>query len=591
MTENPGPVCVAPPAPDLQAKIQASRRRMAARQALPAATTVDLLDLRTLTLILGRSPSTRPDTFGRSAPARAITGTRRALVLIVDFSDEAATQTQSHYTDMLFSSGAYPTGSMRDFYTEASYGALTVDGLVSGTGGPTPGWYRAPQPKSYYTNGGFGYGDYPNNSQKLVEDLVALAAPHVDFSDYDNDGDGIVDALVVLAAGTGGEVTGDSGDIWSHAWAVPTPVDVDGVAVSGYFIAPEDGRVGVMAHELGHSLMHWPDLYDTDYSSSGTGSWDLMAGGSWNSGGDRPAHPTAWCKLKAGWVAPTVVSGTHVDTTVYPYETHPQVLQLPVGAPGGSEYFLATNRQRTGFDDGLPGAGLIIEHVDESRGNNTDELHYLVDIEQCDGLQDLNRNANRGDAGDAWPVGGGTVFDAGSTPASRAYDGTDSEIAVTAITASGMDITARFSVRERATTMSSMIGTWNLMVDWGNDGAPVPAGPLTFNADGTWSYAFGGGRWIQVEGVAAWTFTNAPGLVYTGSITHNAVLGIMGYTSDPPNPGTGSFYLVSQAASPAPDDGQLAALTADNDPAVFRMKAGSQADSSAEVPTVGAAQA
>jgi hypothetical protein len=35
-------------------------------------------------------------------------------------------------------------------------------------------------------------------------------------------------------------------------------------------------------HELGHLLLGQPDLYDTDYSSRGTGRWDLMAGGSWN---------------------------------------------------------------------------------------------------------------------------------------------------------------------------------------------------------------------------------------------------------------------------------------------------------------------
>jgi immune inhibitor A len=574
VTDNPLPFCVAPPTPELQAKILASRRRLTAREALPEHATVDLLDMRTLTLIIGRSPSTRSDTFTRSGPAPAVTGTRRALVIIVDFPDEVATQTQAHYTDMLFSSGSYPTGSMRDFYTEASYGALTVDGVVSGNGGPTPGWYRAPQPKSFYTNAGFGFGGYPHNSQKLVEDLVALAAPHVNFSDYDNDGDGIVDALVILAAGTGGEVTGDSDDIWSHAWAVPTPVAVDGVAVSGYFIAPEDGKVGVMSHELGHSLMHWPDLYDTDYSSSGTGSWDLMAGGSWNGGGDRPAHPSAWCKLKAGWVTPVVVDGSSVDATIRPYATDPQVYQLPVGAAGGNEYFLASNRQQIGFDDNLPGSGLIIEHIDDSRSNNTDETHYLVDIEQCDGRRDLNRNANRGDADDAWPGGGSSTFDGASTPSSTAYDGSDPQISVSAITSSGTDITAHLSVREGAPAdMSSIVGTWNVMVDWGNDGAPVPAGPFTFNANGTWSYPFGGGRWIQVDGVAAWTFTNAAGLVYTGTITHNAVLGIMGYTSAPPNPGTGSFYLVSRAASPsAEDDGRLSGLSEDNDPAIFNTK-------------------
>ena len=168
-------------------------------------------------------------------------------------------------------------------------------------------------------------------------------------------------------------------------------------------MAPEDGRIGVMAHELGHLLMGWPDLYDTDYSSAGTGAWDLMAAGSWNSGGDRPAHPTAWCKLQAGWVVPTVIYNAEQDVTLDPYANVGQVVKLPIGAQNATEYFLLSNRQQAGFDDQLPAAGMLIEHCDDNQANNTDEDHYLVDVEQADGRRDLNLNANRGDATDVFP--------------------------------------------------------------------------------------------------------------------------------------------------------------------------------------------
>lgn len=80
-------------------------------------------------------------------------------------------------------------------------------------------------------------------------------------------------------------------------------------------------------------------------------------------------------------------------------------------------------------------------------------------------------------------------------------------------------------------TGSSIVGTWNTFVDWGCDGNPIVANPLTFNADGSWTYRFGGGRWVQVEGMWFFDFTNAPGLVYTANVTLNAVVGIMGYPS------------------------------------------------------------
>ncbi|MBD3334271.1 MAG: hypothetical protein GF355_02040, partial [Candidatus Eisenbacteria bacterium] len=56
---------------------------------------------------------------------------RQAIVILVDFDDNEANQDDyppQHYDDMLFSEGIYPTGSMRDWYLENSYGEFGVDG-------------------------------------------------------------------------------------------------------------------------------------------------------------------------------------------------------------------------------------------------------------------------------------------------------------------------------------------------------------------------------------------------------------------------------------------------------------------------------
>ena len=437
--------CVMPPAPDLEKRILAAKSLFQAGHDLSDAGE-DALGPREFTLITSRPARTRPNTFVDAKPdAAPVVGTRRAIVLLVDFSDAPATQTQAHYNDLLFSTGLYATGSMRDFYREASYGKLDVVGQVSGTGGPTAGWYRAPQPKSYYTNGNYGFGAYPQNAQRLVEDVLALADPHVNFSGFDNDGDGTVEALVLICAGTGGEQSGNVNDIWSHKWGI-TPQTRDGKTISTYFMAPENGRVGVMAHELGHLLMGWPDLYDTDYSSAGTGKWDLMAGGSWNGGGDTPAHPTAWCKARVGWLTPTVVWNAAHSVTVPPFETNAVAYKLPVGSASSSEYFLVSNRQQARFDVAIPGEGLLIEHVDDTKNNNTDENHYLVDIEQADGRRDLNLNANRGDATDPYPTSTNTAFTGSTTPNSNGYSGTTSNISVTNIARTGDNITADINV-------------------------------------------------------------------------------------------------------------------------------------------------
>lgn len=435
---RPGPEqieCRVPPSPEAQRRIDAARRRLDAGLSLPDRPTKDQLDLRTLSLILSRPAATRPNTLVSIRRDRApVIGTRKVVVLLVDFPDKQGSRSKESIHELLFSRGSHATGSMRDYFAEVSGNRLDVTGEVHG-------WLRAPQSKSYYTNGDYGFGAYPRNAQKLVEDVLDLADGVVDFSPFDNDGNGVIEALVVIAAGSGGEQTLNVNDLWSHKWSI-TPRTVDGRSVTAYFMAPEDGRVGVMAYELGHLLLGMPDLYDIDYGSRGTGSWDLMAAGSWNNGGDTPAHPCAWVKTKVGWADVDTVFNAEKDVTLAPYANSNSVVRVSIDSVDGKQYFLLSNRRKTGFDAHLPGEGLVIEHVDENQQNNSDESHYLVDIEQCDGKRQLNTNENAGDAGDTWPAGGQSRFNAGTTPSSKRYDNIDSQVDISAIASTGANITA-----------------------------------------------------------------------------------------------------------------------------------------------------
>jgi immune inhibitor A len=425
-----------PPSPELERKIISTKRRFLTGEALPREATSDILDLHSFVSIINRPAYTRPHTL--QAPVSTpipVTGERRALVLLVDFQDNPATKPRQHYLDMLFSSGKYPTGSLRDYYYEASSHKLHVTGDGWGE------WQRAPKPYSYYADGKYGFGEYPKNATKLVEDAIDIAAGYVNFADYDVDGDGEVDALFIVHAGQGAEVTGTTGHIWSHMSNIP-PKTVDGVRVSRYSMEPEDGNIGVFCHELGH-VFGLPDLYDYDMDSAGTGIWDLMAGGSWNNGGLTPAHPVGWCKTRLGWVEPQLISGSQGNITLRPSILFPEIYRLPANGNGngnGSEYFLIENRKRTGFDSYLPGDGLMIQHVDENQKNNNDQGHYLVDIEQCDGRCDLNKNSNRGDEEDLFPTKSGNAFSAITNPSSKTYAGEDSKVALKNIRRSGENI-------------------------------------------------------------------------------------------------------------------------------------------------------
>jgi immune inhibitor A len=73
-----------------------------------------------------------------------------------------------------------------------------------------------------------------------------------------------------------------------------------------YLTVPEDAKLGVIAHELGHLLFGWPDLYDSGPKggrvTEGLGDWCLMASGSWNNNGRTPGYPSAWCRHVQGLV-------------------------------------------------------------------------------------------------------------------------------------------------------------------------------------------------------------------------------------------------------------------------------------------------
>ena len=411
-----------------------------------------------------------PGAVDRPEPVKAaVDQSREILVLLVDFSDNTQSHASAEFEQLLFGSG---TASMRDYYSQASFGSVTIGGQIAG-------WYRSGQPYSYYLGDSFGiYGRYPRNSQGLVAALVAAADADVDFSRFDFDHDGVVDDLLVVHAGPGAEETGDGRNIWSHKWQLsdttsgsPGPVPTqDGVTVDAYSIQPERFAggglmsIGVFCHEFGH-LLGMPDLYDTDYSTLGLGYFCLMAAGSWGRAaasdppGSCPVLPCAWNRYLLGWVRPESVEQGGVDSVeaallpaaaanpaAYRVLSNPSGVDWRFGGEGSGEYFLVENRQRIGFDRGLPGSGLLILHVDESQAGNNTEAHPLVGILQADHAPGyaLPKDDPGKDA-DLWKQSD-TGVRSFTVPSSAFYDGVQSGAAVYAISGSDSVMTAGLKV-------------------------------------------------------------------------------------------------------------------------------------------------
>ena len=225
------------------------------------------------------------------------------------------------------------------------------------------------------------------------------------------------------------------------------------------------------------------------------------AGGSWNQQnrkGDRPAHMTAWSKYFLGWVNPTPVTGAMTAETIDAASAAADVYRAGTGSPVTAigEYFLIENRHRSGFDTGLPGSGLAVWHVDESKAStsnsdNADECvppadcsstHYRVALVQADNRWDLENKNNRGDGGDLFSnTAAGLSHD--TAPSSDLYAGIASNFSATNISASGprmsVDLSTAssssgvFGFREAAISVGEGAGSVSIAISrtGGNAGA------------------------------------------------------------------------------------------------------------------------
>lgn len=273
-----------------------------------------------------------------------------------DFDLWVADFSTLHYQDMLFTPGGwsfaadhpyYPDehrGSMHDYFLEQSYGSYTVEGDAYG-------WFTVDKPEAYYGDDHPQWGTdsmLPGTDADMLDDVVGVinAAAAINWADYDLldlydlDGDGdiyepdcIVDHPLFVHAGIdqsgGGGAQGDDA-LWAHSasyWVNvdPTPrtctFNLGGVnwtILYNYTVMPEDGGVGVFAHEHAHDL-GLPDEYDTIYSGYGSsqGFWTLQASGSWigRPAQTQPSDMSIWAKYNLGWVAAgDNLAVTHVDS-------------------------------------------------------------------------------------------------------------------------------------------------------------------------------------------------------------------------------------------------------------------------------------
>jgi len=288
-------------------------------------------------------------------PDRAVDNT---TIWAPDFS-------QPYFKELLYSQQDGDV-SVANFYDEMSSGRYTVTGDVTD-------WVTVPGTGKSYgdnTEGDAITWNFVNDTMngwytaqlkagKTVAQIDAYLSQFDVWDRYDQDGDGdfdepdgYLDHFQAVHSGMGEEVGGGVlGDdaIWSHRWYNQTTrIGAGGPTVAGktvpyggarlgqskywvgdYTVEPENGGVGVFAHEFGHDL-GLPDLYDTSGNSGGaensTAFWTLMSSGSYGSTGrpedgigTKPIPMGAWEKLQLGWLNYQVVqAGATANTKLGP---------------------------------------------------------------------------------------------------------------------------------------------------------------------------------------------------------------------------------------------------------------------------------
>ncbi|MFI9750198.1 immune inhibitor A domain-containing protein [Streptomyces collinus] len=248
---------------------------------------------------------------------------------------------RDYFQDLYFGSGK-GVDSVKTYYEKQSSGRYSVDGEVSD-------WVKVPYNEARYGNNACGDTNCSSVWNVVSDGLNAWvsqqkAAGRTDAQikadvarfdewdryDFDGDGDfnesdGYIDHFQIVHAGedesAGGGAQGTDA-IWAHRWYAfgtdagatgpennklgGAKIGDTGIWVGDYTVQPENGGLGVYAHEYGHDL-GLPDHYDTAGGENSTGFWTLMSSGSWlgtgkNEIGDLPGDMTAWDKLQLGWL-------------------------------------------------------------------------------------------------------------------------------------------------------------------------------------------------------------------------------------------------------------------------------------------------
>ena len=356
----------------------------------------------------------------------------RGLVILVNFADVAFETSKAEMDSMLtgedynrnysytYRGRTYNVnskGSARQYFYDSSHGQYNPQFDVVGP-------VTISKNMAYYgKNNSYGDDSHPEH---MINEACKLADSEcgIDFSQYDNDKDGYVDFVFVIYAGYGEADGGDSNTIWPHSWYLQTAAGIncklDGKIVDLYacgneldYYSKKHTGIGTFCHEFSH-VLGLPDLYVTNNASHNTlNEWDIMDYGPYNNEGNTPPAYSAYERFFMGWLQPRLIVNPENVELKDLQENNEALLisstdqhNLIGNDPDPTTFYLVENRQQKGWDEHLPGHGLMLTKIQynynrwyQNSVNNTSSK-MGVDLIEANG-----KASNSGKATDLFPAG------------------------------------------------------------------------------------------------------------------------------------------------------------------------------------------
>lgn len=366
-----------------------------------------------------------------------LSGSPKGMAILVEFQDKkfSMDDPQDYYYRYLNQPGFNDhggTGSVSDYFYDNSMGVFTPDFDVYGP-------VTLPNPYKYYGENARGGDDM--RAEEMIIDGCTILDEVVDFSAYDYDEDGFVDNIYVIYAGEGEATSTDEDTVWPHSYELSVNYSylwVDGVIIDSYACSNEvvngvPEGIGNFVHEFSH-VLGLPDLYSTVSNMAFTpGEWTVMDQGSYNNDSRTPPYYTAFERYALGWISPKILGESEDKVTLDNIAANECCL---IPTADENEYFLLENRQQVGWDEYLPGHGMLVWHIHyvpriwEMNTVNNNVNHQYVDIIEAD-----NRRSERNRDGDTFPgTKNITSFTSTTTPALKTWADVSIDCPITDIT-------------------------------------------------------------------------------------------------------------------------------------------------------------